>query len=271
MIQNLFSYSNHFSFSFQNTPIQNARLGKISCSRNTIQTPFFYFCATKGALKSVEISNLLQLDDLFALLANTYHLFLRPGLDIMQTLGGLHQFMNWNRPLFTDSGGYQIFSMGYGSVSSEIKGKRSRKNSLLLSLSEKSVKFRSYIDGNVFELSPESSINMQIALGADFIVQLDECTPYHFSKSETHLAMERSIRWGDRSLEQFFKYNNPSSPQAVYGILQGGVFPDLREKSFNAFLKRPYFGLAIGGSLGSSRSDMIQTLSSIFSLVEKSE
>jgi queuine tRNA-ribosyltransferase len=178
---------------------------------------------------------------------------LQPGANIIQQAGGLHAFMGWNGPLLTDSGGFQVFSLGHGSVADEIKGKRQRTSSVL-KISEEGVAFKSYLDGSVRLITPEISIETQRKIGADFIVAFDECTPYHCSRAYTEQALERSHRWEARSLEAFMAHNNEN--HALYGVVQGGVYPDLREKSARYVKESPFFGHAIGGTLGATKEGM---------------
>ena len=175
---------------------------------------------------------------------------------------------NWNGPMLTDSGGYQIFSMGHGSVSSEIKGRRSQSkswNKTLLKVDENGATFRSFIDGAIHTLTPENSISTQEKLGADLVVVLDECTPYNVDKSYTASSMRRSHRWALRSLKEFRKLRCSNAAdgknQALYGIVQGGVFEDLRRESANFINHYPFFGTAIGGSLGPDKECMQKIVS----------
>ena len=210
-----------------------ARLGRIVTPHGNIDTPNFVFCATKAAMKGVTVDQIRD-EGTQLILSNTYHLMLTPGADIVEKMGGLQKFTNWKGPMLTDSGGYQIFSMGFGSVSSEIKGKRVIKeekrksigkpatatsSQTLLKIDESGATFRSYIDGLIHHLSPEKSISIQRQLGADLIVVLDECTPFNVDKEYTKLSMLRSHRWALRSLYEFDKLDDGS--QALYGIVQG--------------------------------------------------
>ena len=160
--------------------------------------------------------------------------------------------------MLTDSGGYQIFSMGHGSVSNEIKGKRNAAglgwDQTLLKIDESGATFKSYVDGSIHHLTPEKSMNIQRKLGADLIVVLDECTPFNVDKKYTADSMQRSHRWALRSLEEFLRSADGS--QALYGIVQGGIYEDLRDESCKFVNETPFFGLAIGGSLGASKKDM---------------
>jgi queuine tRNA-ribosyltransferase len=190
-------------------------------------------------------------------LANTYHLMLQPGANTIQKAGGLHAFMGWDGPLLTDSGGFQVFSLGYGSVSDEIKGRRQRSSSVQ-KISEKGVVFQSYLDGSLREMTPEASLQMQRKIGADLVVAFDECTPYHSSRGYTEQALERSHRWEMRSLDAFKESND--GKQALYGVVQGGVYADLREKSAHYVKELPFFGHAIGGTLGATKEEMYRVV-----------
>jgi queuine tRNA-ribosyltransferase len=235
------------------------RLGEITTPHGKINTPAFIFCATKAAMKGVT-SEVMRQEETQIILSNTYHLLLAPGPDIIQKLGGLQKFTGWNGPMLTDSGGYQIFSMGHGSVSDEIKGKKKCPegwNQTLLKITEEGATFKSYINGSHHHLTPELSIEIQRKLGADLIVVLDECTPYHVDKEYTAESMRRSHRWAQRSLDQFVNTTEMvSTPQALYGIIQGGVYSDLRKESVEFINSLGVFGIAIGGSLGSTRQMM---------------
>ncbi|WP_339048567.1 tRNA guanosine(34) transglycosylase Tgt [Candidatus Mesenet endosymbiont of Phosphuga atrata] len=230
-----------------------ARIGEIHTPHGTIYTPAFIFCATKAAIKAVDTERVASCNTQI-ILSNTYHLMLQPGEDKVAKLGGLHKFMNWSKPMLTDSGGYQIFSLGHGSVAEEIKGVRNNTKRTLIKITEDGAVFRSYINGQEYLLTPERSIQIQQKLGADLIVVLDECTPFHVSREYTEKSMKMSHRWAERSLVEFQK--NDSGKQALYGIIQGGVYEDLRIESCEFANSMPFFGQAIGGSLGSSKEQM---------------
>lgn len=235
-------------------PLTQARCGLLTTPHGVLETPNFIFCATKGAMKSVTTR---QMEEAGAatILSNTYHLFLQPGPDRVAALGGLHKMLHWNHPLLTDSGGFQIFSLGHGGVTNEIKGKRNCSvPKTLLKIDEDGAYFRSYVDGRICNLTAEKSIEIQQKLGADLILVLDECTPFHSSKSYTEYSMERSHRWELRSLQQFSQNNDLR--QALYGIVQGGIYEDLRARSGNFVAEQNFFGQAIGGSLGGDRTQM---------------
>ncbi len=185
---------------------------------------------------------------------------LRPSAQHIKKHGGLHVFMHWNKPMFTDSGGYQVFAMGHGSVSEEIKKGRNRTlPKSIVSIKEEGVVFKSYVDGSKHLLSPESSIKIQRKLGADIIMQFDECTPFHVDKAYTAESMRRSLRWGKRCTDELKRKENDM--QAMYGIVQGGVYPQLRKESIECVEKQDFFGTAIGGSLGSNKSQMYDVVS----------
>ena len=240
-----------------------ARLGTITTPHGKIETPAFIFCATKGALKAIQPDQAKN-NSTQIILSNTYHLMLQPGEDVIAKHGGLHKFMNWDGPMLTDSGGFQLFSLGYGSVSSEIKGIRTsnERTRSLVKISEEGATFRSYIDGSKKLLTPEKSIRVQRKLGADLILVLDECTPFHVNKTYTSESMRRSHRWSLKSMNEYRSSKYYSScfgsagEQKLYGIIQGGIHKDLRDESIEFNLKNDFFGIAIGGSLGSTKEQM---------------
>ena len=242
----------------------NARIGTISTPHGEIETPAFIFCATKAALKSFSTEDAKK-NNSQILLSNTYHLMLQPGSQLIAKHGGLHKFIGWDGPMLTDSGGFQIFSLGYGSVADEIKGrkKNSKVRKTLININEEGAIFKSYIDGTNLLLSPEKSIKIQRDLGADLIVVFDECTPFNVDKNYTYESMLRSHRWAKRSINAFnseVKYEpkkGSSGSQEIYGIIQGGIYKDLREESIDFNLNKiNTFGIAIGGSLGSNKDEM---------------
>lgn len=190
------------------------------------------------------------------ILANTYHLLVLGSGDVIEEAGGLHGFMAWDRPMLTDSGGFQIFSLGgHGTVTDEVKRKRvTARPASLLALTEEGAKFRSYRNGAALTLTPESSVALQRQLGADLIMPLDECTSYHDDRGYTESSMRRSHRWEERSLQEFERGND--GRQALYGIVQGGKWEDLRRESAQWVSDQPFFGVAIGGPLG-DHADMI--------------
>ncbi|BDB96147.1 tRNA guanosine(34) transglycosylase Tgt [Candidatus Hydrogenosomobacter endosymbioticus] len=238
-----------------------ARTGIISTAHGSFKTPAFLFCATKASVKGLSAQQMSE-EKTQILLSNTYHLMLQPGEDLIAKAGGLHSFMGWDGPIFTDSGGYQIFCFGHGSVSCEVKGKRGLQFGVRkagVSINETGASFISYIDGSRHTLTPERSISVQKKLGADLICVLDECTPFNVSKEYTKDSMEMSHRWAKRSMDEFF-IDDSSSRQGLYGIVQGGVYPDLRKESACFVASMPFFGIAIGGSLGASKPQMYEVV-----------
>jgi queuine tRNA-ribosyltransferase len=191
-------------------------------------------------------------------LGNTFHLFLTPGAELIRELGGLHRFMGWDRPVITDSGGFQVFSMGHGAVADEIKGRAAfgtgQRAGAILKIEEKGVTFRSYLDGAATFLGPETSMEVQAALGSDIALVFDECTPFHGGRDYTARSTERTHRWLDRCLAWHERHGSPE--QMVYGIVQGGVEEDLRRESAHAVAARDCGGIAVGGTLGETKDQM---------------
>lgn len=260
-------YSNfNFTITHQSR-VDGSRLGLLQTPHGTVQTPAFIFCATKAAIKGA-LPQQLEEEDTQIILSNTYHLMLQPGADKVAHFGGLHRFMGWNGPMLTDSGGFQIFSLGHGSVAEEIKGKRmSHRPKTLLKISEEGAVFRSYLDGSLHVLTPEKSIDVQRKLGADLIVVLDECTPYHVDKRYTERSMQMSHRWALRSLKAFEESDD--GRQALYGIIQGGTYEDLRQQSVDFVNSNAFFGHAIGGCLGACSSQMDDVVAYTASRLDK--
>ncbi len=263
---NAIEYPN-FSFDITHRdPNSHARVGRINTPHGSVQTPNFIFVGTKATVKNLSPVQLREAGADFAL-SNTYHLMIQPGADLVQKMGGLHKFMKWDGPMLTDSGGYQIFSLGAGSSGpGEIKGKGKTGNKSLLKIDEEQgAIFKSYRDGTVYHLSPEKSMEVQRKLGADFIVQMDECTPIHADYEYTSRSMHMSHRWGDRSLKAFEREHDGT--QAVYGVVQGGVYRDLREESAAYTRSRPFFGTAIGGCLGGTKVHFYEIVSWVPKLI----
>ncbi len=235
-----------------------ARHGRLATPHGTLETPAFIFCATKAAIKATD-PRALKEHNVDIILANTYHLMLQPGAELIERMGGLHRFMAWDGPMLTDSGGFQIFSLGHGSVAEEVKGaRRNDRATLLIEVGEEGAKFRSYIDGSLHTLTPESSIDIQRKLGPDLVVVLDECTPFHVDRDYTARSLELTHRWADRSLAEFER--GADGRQALYGILQGGVYEDLRREAAEFVQSRPFFGHAIGGCLGADGEQMLEVV-----------
>ena len=263
--------SKYPNFKFETTyPIDgsNARLGVLTTPHGKVNTPNFIFCATKAAIKGASPHDLREAGAEI-ILSNTYHLMLQPGGEVMEKLGGLQKATGWNGPMLTDSGGFQVFSLGHGSVAEEIKGKRnSSRPKTMLKITEEGAKFKSYTDGSLHLLTPEKSIQIQRQLGADLIVCFDECTPFHVDKSYTKKSMEMTHRWGVRCLEEFDRGDDGT--QALYGIIQGGVYKDLRAQATDFVNSQDFFGHAIGGSLGADKEQMYEVVGFTAPLLEKS-
>ncbi len=236
-----------------------ARTGVITTPHGPIHTPAFVPLATSATVRSLQSSEVAALGyDM--VLGNTFHLFIRPGHESVARMGGLHEFMGWRRPIITDSGGFQVFSMGHGSVAEEIKGRRRgpQGQGSVLAIAEEGVRFRSYLDGEERFMGPETSLEVQAALGSDIALAFDECTPFHASREYTARSTERTHRWLDRCVA----WHAAHAPrgQRLYGIVQGGVHEDLRTDSARRVAESGVGGVAIGGSLGQEKAQMHQVL-----------
>jgi queuine tRNA-ribosyltransferase len=236
---------------FSYTKYKNGRIGKISTLHGEISTPAFIFCGTKGAIKGLDHSEIF--DETQILLCNTFHL--RDQADKIEKLGGLHKFINWNKPIITDSGGFQIFSLGNGHISDEIKGIKNRKENLV-KIFEDGCWFKNPLNGEKNFFSAKISIETQIKLGVDLVVSFDECTTSNSGYEYTKKSLERSHKWEEISLNYFEK--NAKDHQMLYGIVQGGIFHDLRDKSINFVNEKNFFGHCIGGSLGKTKEEMYE-------------
>lgn len=240
----------------------NARLAEIETPHGVIPTPNFIFCATKANVKAMPI-DAVRAAGADIILSNTYHLMLQPGAEVVAEHGGLQEYTRWRGPMLTDSGGFQIFSLGHGSVADEIKGRRTEgRGNMLHGITEEGAYFRSYIDGSKVELTPEKAIDVQMKLGADILLVLDECTPYHVPEGKTFESMERSHRWAKRSLQAFRQAGGIGSAgaQSLYGIVQGGVYRPMRKISAEWVSEQPFFGSAVGGCLGGSSAEMYEVM-----------
>jgi queuine tRNA-ribosyltransferase len=243
-------------------PGSRARTGTLALAHGEVRTPAFVPLATKAVVKTLEVSEAGRLGyDM--VLSNTFHLFLAPGPELVERFGGVHGFMRWDKPVITDSGGFQVFSMGHGTVADEIKGRstatqRSDRAGAILAIDEEGVRFRSYVDGSEKFLGPETSMAVQAALGSDIALVFDECLPFHVTREYTARSTERTHRWLDRCLRWHEQHGD--GDQAVYGIVQGGVEEDLRRWSAQQVASRPTFGLAIGGTLGKDKPQMYEVV-----------
>jgi queuine tRNA-ribosyltransferase len=235
-----------------------ARTGTIHTAHGPIETPAFIPLATKGTVRSLESEEVAGLG-YELILGNTYHLFVSPGPERIAAAGGLHGFMNWERALITDSGGFQVFSLAHGGVANEVKGSgRSGDHGSVVEISEEGARFRSYRDGSELFISPEVSMQVQAALGSDIALVFDECTPFHADREYTARSTERTHRWLDRCL-RWHEVEGPAR-QAVFGIVQGGVHEDLRRESAEAVAAAGVDGIAIGGTLGRDKEEMASVL-----------
>jgi queuine tRNA-ribosyltransferase len=224
----------------------HARRGQLTLNHGTVQTPVFMPVGTYGTVKGVMPR---ELEGMGAeiILGNTFHLWLRPGLEVLQQFGGLHRFESWNRPILTDSGGFQVWSLGQ-----------------MRKISEEGVKFASPVNGDKLFLTPEVSMQVQTVLNSDIVMQFDECTPYETkghltTENEARASMELSLRWVARCQAEFARLQNPN---ALFGIVQGGMFENLREASLEALVAMDLPGYAVGGvSVGEPKDEMLRILS----------
>lgn len=221
-----------------------ARRGEISFPRGTIQTPAFMPVGTAATVKSMTPEEVESIGAEI-ILGNTFHLMLRPGMEVIEAHKGLHNFMHWNKPILTDSGGFQVFSLG-----------------ALRKITEKGVTFSSPVDGRKVFMGPEESMQVQRTLGSDIVMIFDECTPYPATHEEARISMELSLRWAKRSRESFDKLAaDAEDSAALFGIIQGGMYTDLRDVSLQGLSDIGFDGYAIGGlSVGEPKDEMIKIL-----------
>ncbi len=223
----------------------NARRGQLTLNHGVIETPIFMPVGTYGSVKAMSPLELNEIDAQI-ILGNTFHLWLRPGNDIITKFGGLHEFMGWDKPILTDSGGFQVFSLGE-----------------MRKITEEGVHFSSPINGDKLFLSPEVSMQIQRVLNSDIVMQFDECTPYEIdgrpaTTEEAAKSMRMSLRWAKRSMDEF---NREENPNALFGIVQGGMFENLRDESLAGLEELNFHGVAIGGlSVGEPKEDMMRVL-----------
>ena len=217
-----------------------ARRGTVHLAHGDVQTPAFMPVGTYGTVKGM-LPRDIEAIGADIILGNTFHLWLRPTTDIIDKFGGLHQFMNWNKPILTDSGGFQVFSLG-----------------AMRKIKEEGVHFKSPIDGAKVFLSPEISMQIQYSLNSDIVMQFDECTPYPATHDEAQKSLELSLRWGQRCKDEHQKLGNSN---ALFGIIHGSMFADLRQQSLEGLLEIDFDGYAIGGlSVGEPKHEMIEVL-----------
>jgi queuine tRNA-ribosyltransferase len=230
----------------------NARRGRLTLNHGVVETPIFMPVGTYGTVKGVMPQSLHDMGAQI-ILGNTFHLWMRPGLDVMQQFGGLHKFESWNKPILTDSGGFQVWSLGE-----------------MRKISEEGVRFASPVNGDKLFLTPEISMQIQTILNSDIVMQFDECTPYwkgdkslgHITtEKEARASMELSLRWAKRCQTEFDKLQNPN---ALFGIVQGGMFEHLREESLAALVDMDLPGYAVGGvSVGEPKDEMLRVMNHI--------
>ncbi len=230
-------------------PTSHARRGTLTLNHGVVQTPIFMPVGTYGTVKGVMPRSLHDMGAQI-ILGNTFHLWMRPGTEVMQSFGGLHGFEQWNKPILTDSGGFQVWSLG-----------------AMRKITEQGVHFSSPVNGDKLFMSPEVSMQIQTTLNSDIVMQLDECTPYYqgdksaghiTTEREARTSMEMSLRWAKRSQEEFARLNNPN---ALFGIVQGGMFESLREESLAALVAMDFPGYAVGGvSVGEPKDEMLRIM-----------
>jgi len=226
-------------------PHSAARRGQVTVNHGVIQTPIFMPVGTYGSVKAMSPLELKEIEAQI-ILGNTFHLWLRPGLEVLKKFGGLHGFMGWDRPILTDSGGFQVFSLG-----------------AMRKITEEGVKFASPISGERLFLSPEISMQIQRVLNSDIVMQFDECTPYEIdgrpaTTQEAGQSMRMSLRWAKRSVDEF---NREENPNALFGIVQGGMYEHLRDESLAGLEELNFHGIAIGGlSVGEPKEEMMRVL-----------
>jgi queuine tRNA-ribosyltransferase len=222
-----------------------ARRGRMTLNHGVVQTPIFMPVGTYGTVKGITPRSLEEMDAQI-ILGNTFHLWMRPGLDVVKQFGGLHRFEQWDKPILTDSGGFQVWSLGE-----------------MRKISEEGVKFASPVNGDKLFLTPEISMQIQTLLNSDIVMQFDECTPYETkghltTEAEARFSMELSRRWALRCKDEFARLENPN---ALFGIVQGGMFEHLREESLQALVEMNFPGYAVGGvSVGEPKEEMLRIM-----------
>ncbi|MFH1036942.1 MAG: tRNA guanosine(34) transglycosylase Tgt, partial [Patescibacteria group bacterium] len=246
-----------------------ARLGLLKTSHGVVETPCLVPVATQASIKTLTSEEVLQTGSQM-LICNTYHLHLRPGENVVKKFGSLHRFMNWQKPLMTDSGGFQVFSLGFGrdlGTGKILKSKQNRfyevkkgQQPKLLKITEKGVYFSSYLDGRKTFLGPKESIRIQEKLGADIIFAFDECTSPAANHEYTKKSMDITHKWAEICLDVKKQTGLPAGRQALYGIVQGGKFRDLRKESAKFIGSLPFEGFGIGGEFGDDKNKMAQML-----------
>jgi len=249
---------------------ENSRLGVVKTRHGKFKTPVFIPVATLASVRALDNKDLEEMG-VEVILANTYHLFLRPGDKLIKKLGGLHKFMNYNKPIITDSGGFQAFSLGLGmehgvgKIADNIflEGLRSReyRGDKWASVDDEGITFKNHITGELVRLTPKKSMEIQSNLGSDIIFALDECTSPLSDKEYTAEALKRTHRWAEECLKYYDR------KQALFGVVQGGEYRDLRIKSAKFMVEKEFAGFGIGGSLGKSKQDMLNIIEWVIPLL----
>jgi queuine tRNA-ribosyltransferase len=242
------------------------RLGRLATAHGVVETPVFMPVGTRGTVKSLTPEEVAE-HGAQIILGNTYHLYLQPGHELIARQGGLHRFMGWDGPILTDSGGFQVFSLVYGGIADEIKGRRPahpQNQQGMVTVTDEAVVFKSYIDGSRHVFTPERSIEVQKGIGADIILCFDELPPFHAGREYTAKSLVRTHAWEKRCLEFHRRtlggaglaFDAPNPDQALFGIVHGGVWPELRQESAEYIGGLGFEGLCIGGSLGGDKAQM---------------
>ena len=240
-----------FKFVLESVDPSGARAGRIETDHGVIETPAFMPVGTQGTVKTMSSRDLTEIGA-GIILSNTYHLYLRPGVEVIAEAGGLHTFMSWGGAILTDSGGYQVLSL-----------------SDLRRVTDEGVEFRSHLDGSTHFLTPRKVVDLQIAIGSDIMMVLDECTSYPCDRPTAEEAVERTTRWAEESLEPYGASSSVNGyEQVLFGIVQGSVYPDLRERSVRELASLGFGGYAIGGlSVGEPKEEMFSIVDLVTSLL----
>jgi len=233
-----------FSFVLENVDGSGARAGRIITDHGEIETPAFMPVGTQGTVKTLSSRDLREIGYRM-ILSNTYHLYLRPGVEVLEEAGGLHKFMSWDGAILTDSGGYQVFSL-----------------SDLTKISDEGVEFRSHLDGSRHILTPERVVDLQLGIGSDIMMVLDQCTSYPCDRPTAQEAVERTTKWAERSIRQYgARITRSGYERVLFGIIQGSVYKDLRERSARGLMELDFPGYAVGGlSVGEPKGEMLEVL-----------
>ncbi|PDV97331.1 tRNA guanosine(34) transglycosylase Tgt [Candidatus Chloroploca asiatica] len=246
-------------------PASQARSGLLTTAHGQVATPVFMPVGTRGTVKALTPHELHD-HGASIILGNTYHLYLQPGHELLARRGGLHRFMGWDGPILTDSGGFQVFSLIYGGIADEVKGRRPQHAQRLpdmVKVTEDAVIFKSYLDGSRHIFTPERSIQVQHGIGGDIILAFDELPPFRAGYDYTRESLARTHRWAERCLTTHRERDPgalPNPDQRLFGIVHGGVFPDLRQASAEHIGAMGFDGLCIGGSLGADKSQIYEVV-----------